>query len=82
MTEAFETPTDLRFNRGPIADPEAFARDAGAASWVYLCGEAFANMEAGATADDVLARADADSAPFCGSTDLRAWAEQGLAELS
>jgi hypothetical protein len=27
----FESPTDLEFNRGLIADPEAFARDANAA---------------------------------------------------
>ena len=143
-----ETPTGLIFNRGPIADPEAFARDAGAASWLYLCGEEFAAMEggmsyadveaavpesenvvsdpprvmdmdlarrhvaamdrlprptlvtcrkgprssaavylyaglrAGATADEVLARADADGAPFAGSDDLRAWVTQGLDELS
>jgi hypothetical protein len=44
---AFETPTDLKFNRGPIADPEAFAREAGAASWLFLCGEEFAAMEGG-----------------------------------
>src|SRR5258707_7937745 len=43
----FDTPTDLQYNRGPIADPEAFARDANAASWLYLCGEAFAGMEGG-----------------------------------
>lgn len=46
MTD-FETPSDLIFNRGPIADPEGFARDAGAASWLYLCGEEFAGMEGG-----------------------------------
>jgi hypothetical protein len=28
-----------------IEDPEAFAREAGAASWLYLCGEQFASME-------------------------------------
>ena len=48
-----ETPTDLIFNRGPIADPEAFARDAGAASWLYLCGEEFAAMEGGMSYADV-----------------------------
>ena len=35
----FEVPADLGFNRGAIADPQAFADDAGARSWVYLCGE-------------------------------------------
>ena len=147
MTE-FESPTDLRFNRGLIEDPEAFARDADVASWLYLCGEEFAAMEggmsyasveaavpesvnivsdpprvldlelarrhvdaldrlprptlvtcrsgsrssaviylyaglkAGATADDVLARAEADGAPFAASDELKAWVAQGLAELS
>jgi hypothetical protein len=145
---AFETPTDLKYNRGPIADPEAFARDAKAASWLFLCGEEFAAMEggmsyagvqaavsesanvvsdpprvmdmdlarrhvaaldelprptlvtcragprssaavylyaglrAGASADEVLARAEADGAPFAGSDELRTWVAQGLDELS
>lgn len=144
----FESPADLRFNRGPIADPQAFARDADAASWLFLCGEDFAAMEggmsydsvqaavaesanivsdppqvldmdlarqhiaaldqlprptlvtcrtgprssaviylyaglrAGATADEVLARAEADNAPFTGSDDLKAWVAQGIDELS
>jgi hypothetical protein len=144
---AFETPTGFTFNRGLIADPEAFAQDAGAASWLYLCGGEFAavpggmsyadvqaaveesvnivsdpprpldmelarrqvaaldelhrptlvtcrtgprssalvylyaGLRAGATADEVLARADADRAPFSGSDELRAWVAQGLAEL-
>lgn len=144
----FERPAGLSHNRGLIADPEAFARDAGAASWLYLCGEEFAAMEggmsytdvqaavgesenivsdpprpldmdlarrhmaaldrlprptlvtcrtgprssaviylyaglkSGATADEVLARADADGAPFAQSDELRAWVTQGLAELS
>jgi hypothetical protein len=144
----FESPTDLRFNRGRIADPEAFARDADAASWLFLCGEDFAAMDggmsyasvqaavaesanivsdppqvldmdlarqhvtaldrlprptlvtcrigprssavvylyaglrAGATADEVLARAEEDEAPFTGSDDLKAWVAQGLSELS
>jgi len=43
----FETPTDLANNRGLISDPEAFAREKGAASWLYLCGEEFASMEGG-----------------------------------
>ncbi len=144
----FESPTDLTFNRGLIADPEAFARDANAASWLFLCGEDFAAMEggmsyadvqaavaesanivsdpphvldmdlarqhvaaldqlprptlvtcrtgprssavvylyaglrAGAAADEVLARAEADDAPFSRSDDLKAWIAQGLDELS
>ena len=43
----FESPADLKFNRGLIADPETFARDANAASWLFLCGEAFAETEGG-----------------------------------
>jgi hypothetical protein len=144
----FEGPTDLKFNRGLISDPEGFAREANAASWLFLCGEEFAAMDggmsyasvqaavdesvnivsdppreldmnlarrqvaaldqlprptlvtcrmgprssalvylyaglkAGATADEVLARAEADDAPFSGSDELRAWVAQGLDELA
>ena len=144
----FETPTDLANNRGLISDPEAFAREKGAASWLYLCGEEFASMEGGmsyadvarsvpvsanvvsdpptpldcdlarrqiealdglprptlvtcrtgprssaliylyaglraeASAEDVLARAEADGAPFMQSDELRAWVSDGLAQLS
>jgi sulfide:quinone oxidoreductase len=144
----FEGPRDLAFNRGLIADPAAFARDANAASWLYLCGEEFAAMDggmsyadvqaavsesanvvsdppreldmelarrqvaaldslprptlvtcrtgprssalvylyaglrAGASPDEVIARAEADGAPFAGSAELRAWVTEGLEELS
>jgi hypothetical protein len=144
----FETPTDLMNNRGLIADPGAFAREKGAASWLYLCGEEFASMEggmsyddveravpvsanvvsdpptpldldlarrqiealdalprptlvtcrtgprssaliylyaglrAGAGAEDVLARAEADGAAFAQSEELRGWVVDGLARLS
>ena len=144
----FETPTDLMNNRGLIADPQAFAQEKGAASWLYLCGEDFASMEggmsyedvqravpvsanvvsdpptpldldlarkqiealddlprptlvtcrtgprssaliylygglqAGASADDVLARAEADDAPWTKSDELRAWVADGLEQLS
>jgi hypothetical protein len=43
----FDGPKDLTFNRGLIDDPAAFAREAGAASWLFLCGEEFAAMEGG-----------------------------------
>jgi hypothetical protein len=46
MTD-FSAPADLIYNRERIADPEGFAREAGAASWLYLCGEEFAAMEGG-----------------------------------
>jgi hypothetical protein len=144
----FETPTDLMHNRGLISDPEAFAEEKGAESWLFLCGEAFASMDggmsyadveravpvsanvvsdpptpldldlarrqiealeglprptlvtcrtgprssaliylyaglrAGAPAEDVLARAEADGAPFAQSEELRAWVTDGLAQLS
>ena len=145
---AFETPTGLTHNRGLIADPAAFARDASAASWLYLCGEEFAAMDggmsyadvqaavpesinvvsdppvemtielareqidaldrlprptlvtcrtgprssaliylysglrSGAPADDVIARAEADNAPFAQSDELKSWVRQGLDELA
>ncbi len=144
----FETPTDLMNNRGLIADPEAFAREKGAASWLFLCGEEFASIEggmsyadveravpvsenvvsdpptpldldlarrqiealdglprptlvtcrtgprssaliylyaglrAGASTDDVLARAEADGAAFVQSEELCGWVADGLAQLS
>jgi hypothetical protein len=144
----FEFPEDLTFNREAIADPEAFARDAAAASWLFLCGEEFAAMDggmsyaqvqaavpesenivsdppvvldfelarqhiaaldrlprptlvtcrtgprssavaylyaglrAGASSGEVLARADADGAPFAGVDALRVFITQGLDELA
>jgi hypothetical protein len=143
----FETPHDLAFNRGLVEDPQALARDTGAASWLFLCGEAFAATDggmafadaevavpkaanvvsdppreldmdlareqlaaldslprptlvtcrtgprssalvylqagllAGASPDEVLARAEADGAPFAKSDALRAWVARGLVEL-
>jgi hypothetical protein len=143
----FETPTDLTFNRGLIADPTAFVREANAASWLYMCGAEFASMpggmsyddvqqavpssanvvsdppvemtmelareqlaaldllprptlvtcrtgprssalvylraglDAGASAEDVIARAEADGAPFVQSGELKAWVAQGLEEF-
>jgi hypothetical protein len=144
----FDGPEGLIHNTEPIADPQGFARAAGAASWLYLCGEEFAAMdggmsyeqveaavpesanvvsdppreltmelarrqkaalddlprptlvtcrsgprsaalvylyaglEAGASAEDVLARAEADGAPFVANEGLRTWVAQGLDELS
>jgi hypothetical protein len=144
----FEFPEDLAFNREAIADPEAFARDAGAASWLFLCGKEFATMDggmsyaqvqaavpesenivsdppvvldlelarqhiaaldrlqrptlvtcrtgprssavaylyaglrAGASSEDLLARADADGAPFAGVDALRAFVTEALEELA
>jgi len=144
----FSTPTDLTHNRGPIADPSAFAKEVGAASWLYLCGEEFAAVKDGmsyadvqsavpesvnlvadpprpfdmdvarrgveeldrlprptlvtcrtgprssalvylysglrseASPEEVLARAEADGAPFVDFEPLRDWVVQGLVELS
>src|SRR5271170_2100302 len=54
MSELTELPT-LHHNRGLIADPDSFARDVNAASWLYLCGEGFATMEGGMSYADVQA---------------------------
>ena len=138
---------NLRHNRGLVEDPAAFAADFDAASWLFLCGDAFASMEggmsfadvqaavgsaavvvsdppvemtmdlarqqvaalddlprptlvtcrtgprsaaliylyaglkSGASADEVLAQAAADGAPFVGSDELKAWITLGLTEL-
>ena len=45
---------------------------------VYL----YAGLRAGASPEDVLARADADAAPFAGLDDLRAFVSEGLVELA
>ena len=51
----FDGPQGLSFNRGPIADPAGFAREAGAGSWLFLCGEEFAAMDNGMSYADVQA---------------------------
>src|SRR4051812_10878985 len=52
---AFETPTDRSNNRGLVTDPAGFARERGAASWLYLNGEEFASMDGGMSYADVQA---------------------------
>ena len=42
----------------------------------------YAGLRSGASAEEVLARADADGAPFTGFDDLRAFVTQGLEELA
>jgi protein tyrosine phosphatase (PTP) superfamily phosphohydrolase (DUF442 family) len=44
---------------------------------IYL----YAGLRTGASAKDVLARADAEDAPFARSEELRAWVADGLAQL-
>jgi hypothetical protein len=43
----------MRNNHGLVQNPAAFAREADAASWLYLCGEGFASMEGGMSYADV-----------------------------
>jgi protein tyrosine phosphatase (PTP) superfamily phosphohydrolase (DUF442 family) len=45
---------------------------------VYL----YAGLKAGATADEVIAQAERDGAPFARAEDLKAWVAQGLDELA
>src|SRR6476660_1371040 len=49
----FQSPTDMSYNRGLIPCAVTFATQAGAASWLYLCGEEFAAMEGGMSYADV-----------------------------
>ncbi|MBV9663549.1 MAG: hypothetical protein JOZ37_06250, partial [Actinobacteria bacterium] len=51
----FALPSDLSFNRAPIADPAQFAEEAGAVSWLYMCGEEFASMDGGMSYEQVQA---------------------------
>ena len=51
----FDTPRQMSFNNALVEDPEAFARDAGAASWLYLCGEEFASIDGGMSYEQVQA---------------------------
>jgi len=48
------------------------------AAVIYL----YAGLKAGASAEEVLAQAEADGAPFVRSGELVAWVEQGLIELA
>jgi hypothetical protein len=47
------------------------------AALIYL----YAGLRAAASAEDVIARAEADDAPWAQSDELRAWVAAGLAEL-
>ena len=46
---------ELQYNTALVEDPAAFAREHGAASWLFLCGEEFAAMDGGMSYDDVQA---------------------------
>jgi len=43
----FQFPTNLKYNRAPIQDPTAYAKEAGSSSWLFLVGEEFASMPSG-----------------------------------
>jgi len=43
----FQLPGDLMYNRAAIQDARAYARDCGAASWLFIVGEEFASMPGG-----------------------------------
>jgi len=49
----FHLPNDLTYNRGAIADPSAYAKETGSASWLFLVGEEFASMPGGMSYDQV-----------------------------
>lgn len=49
----FELPKDLIFNRGAIQDPDAYVREMGGASWLFLVGDEFASMPGGISYDQV-----------------------------
>jgi protein tyrosine phosphatase (PTP) superfamily phosphohydrolase (DUF442 family) len=45
---------------------------------VYL----YSGLQSGAPADEVIARAEADNAPFAQNDELKGWVRQGLDELA
>lgn len=49
----FQLPDDLRFNRGAIEDPSAYAKESASASWLFLVGDEFASMPGGMSYDQV-----------------------------
>ena len=43
----FQLPENLKYNRGAIQDPTAYAQESGSSSWLCLVGEEFASMPGG-----------------------------------
>lgn len=80
------TPLDLGLARRQIEALDALPRPTlvtcrtgpRSSALIYL----YAGLRSGATAEDVLARAETDDAPFVRSDELRAWVADGLARLS
>jgi protein tyrosine phosphatase (PTP) superfamily phosphohydrolase (DUF442 family) len=65
--DALPRPTVVTCRTGPRAS-----------ALIYL----YAGLRAGASAEEVLARAETDAAPFVQTQPLKDWVAQGLAELS
>jgi hypothetical protein len=80
------TPLDLALARRQIEALDSLPRPTlvtcrtgpRSSALIYL----YAGLGTGASPEDVLARADADDAPFARSEELRAWVADGLAQLS
>ncbi|WP_309721135.1 hypothetical protein [Armatimonas sp.] len=49
----FKLPSDLSYNRGLVENPTAYAKERGAASWLFLIGDEFASMPGGISYADV-----------------------------
>ncbi|MEO8066249.1 MAG: hypothetical protein ABI599_01020 [Flavobacteriales bacterium] len=49
----FKLPSDLKFNRGMIQDPDTYAKESGCASWLFLIGDEFASMPGGISYEQV-----------------------------
>ena len=43
----FQLPANLKYNRGQIQDPTAYAQESGSSSWLCLVGAEFASMPGG-----------------------------------
>jgi hypothetical protein len=79
------TPLDLHLARRQIEALEGLPRPTlvtcrtgpRSSALIYL----YAGLRAGASADEVLAQAEADEAPFARSEELRAWVAEGLEQL-
>jgi hypothetical protein len=80
------TPLDLDLARRQIAALDGLPRPTlvtcrtgpRSSALIYL----YAGLQAGASAESVFARAEADDAPFAKSDELRAWVRNGLEQLS
>ena len=77
---------DMELAKRQVSAPDALPRPTlvtcrtgpRSSALIYL----YAGLRCAPTADEVLARAHADDAPFTHSEDLKAWVAQGLHELA